>query len=53
MVDRCREEVPDLREVRPSRMVACHRADEVLAGVELSRAASATVEEAARGGTPS
>ena len=53
MVDRCREEVPDLREVRPSRMVACHSAEEVLEGVELSRAASATVKEAARGGTPS
>jgi len=35
--DRCREEVPVLREVRPDRMVACHRAEEVLGGIELQR----------------
>jgi oligopeptide/dipeptide ABC transporter ATP-binding protein len=30
---RCATEVPALREVRPGRQVACHRAEEVLAGV--------------------
>ena len=39
-VDRCREEVPVLREVEPSRMAACHRAEEVLGGIELSSPAS-------------
>jgi oligopeptide/dipeptide ABC transporter ATP-binding protein len=32
--DRCASEVPALREVRPGRQVACHRAEEVLAGVK-------------------
>jgi len=32
--DRCATEVPALREVRPGRQVACHRAEEVLAGVK-------------------
>jgi oligopeptide/dipeptide ABC transporter ATP-binding protein len=31
-VDRCRTEVPRLREVGPGRLAACHRAEEVLAG---------------------
>ena len=31
-IERCRTEVPALREVEPGREVACHRADEVLAG---------------------
>jgi oligopeptide/dipeptide ABC transporter ATP-binding protein len=31
-IDRCQAEVPPLRAVRPGRMVACHRAEEVLAG---------------------
>jgi oligopeptide/dipeptide ABC transporter ATP-binding protein len=31
-VDRCATEVPQLRTVRPARLVACHRAEEVLAG---------------------
>ena len=31
-IDRCATEVPALREVRPGRQVACHRAEEVLAG---------------------
>ncbi len=35
-VDRCRSEVPALREVAPDRLVACHRAEEVLSGAELS-----------------
>jgi len=30
-VDRCATEVPVLRAVRPARLVACHRAEEVLA----------------------
>jgi oligopeptide/dipeptide ABC transporter ATP-binding protein len=31
-VDRCRTEVPLLRTIGPGRLVACHRAEEVLAG---------------------
>jgi len=34
-IDRCATEVPALREVRPGRQVACHRAEEVLAGVKM------------------
>jgi peptide/nickel transport system ATP-binding protein len=33
-IDRCAAEVPTLREVRPGRQAACHRAEEVLAGVK-------------------
>ena len=33
-IDRCATEVPALREVRPGREVACHRAEDVLAGVK-------------------
>jgi peptide/nickel transport system ATP-binding protein len=33
--DRCATEVPALREVRPGRQAACHRAEEVLAGVRM------------------
>jgi peptide/nickel transport system ATP-binding protein len=33
-IDRCAAEVPALREVRPGRQAACHRAEEVLAGVK-------------------
>jgi peptide/nickel transport system ATP-binding protein len=33
-IGRCATEVPALREVRPGRQVACHRAEEVLAGVK-------------------
>ena len=32
-IDRCRTEVPQLREVAPGRRAACHRAGEVLAGM--------------------
>ncbi len=35
VIDRCRAEVPALRAVRPGRLVACHRAEEVLAGAEM------------------
>lgn len=31
-IDRCRTERPELREVAPVRLAACHRAEEVLAG---------------------
>jgi peptide/nickel transport system ATP-binding protein len=34
-VDRCRAEVPALRAVAPGRLAACHRADEVLAGLAM------------------
>jgi oligopeptide transport system ATP-binding protein len=34
-IDRCRTEVPALRAVAPDRQAACHRAEEVLAGVEM------------------
>jgi oligopeptide/dipeptide ABC transporter ATP-binding protein len=33
-IERCATEVPALREVRSGRQVACHRAEEVLAGVK-------------------
>jgi oligopeptide/dipeptide ABC transporter ATP-binding protein len=33
-IDRCRTEVPELRDVGPGRTAACHRAEEVLAGAE-------------------
>jgi dipeptide transport system ATP-binding protein len=36
-VARCRTEVPQLRPVGPDRLVACHRAEEVLAGAEMPR----------------
>ncbi|HEY5987381.1 MAG TPA: ABC transporter ATP-binding protein [Streptosporangiaceae bacterium] len=36
-VARCRAEVPQLREVGRGRLVACHRAEEVLAGAEMPR----------------
>jgi oligopeptide transport system ATP-binding protein len=35
-IDRCRAEVPLLRAVAPGRQSACHRAEEVLAGAEMS-----------------
>lgn len=31
-IDRCRTEIPQLRDVAPGRQSSCHRADEVLAG---------------------
>lgn len=34
-VDRCRTEVPALREAGPGHRVACHRAEDVLAGAEM------------------
>jgi oligopeptide/dipeptide ABC transporter ATP-binding protein len=34
-IDRCAVEVPSLREIAPGRLVACHRAEEVLAGIEM------------------
>jgi oligopeptide/dipeptide ABC transporter ATP-binding protein len=33
-IERCSAEVPALREVRPGRQAACHRAEEVLAGAK-------------------
>ena len=49
-VDRCRTEVPILREVEARRMAACHRAEEVLGGIELSLPASAATTGSADGG---
>ena len=34
-IDRCRTEVPALRAVAPGQQVACHRAEDVLAGAEM------------------
>ena len=34
-IDRCRTEVPPLRDAAPGRRVACHRADDVLAGAQM------------------
>jgi peptide/nickel transport system ATP-binding protein len=36
-VERCRQEVPGLRVIGPGRLAACHRAEEVLAGLEMPR----------------
>ncbi len=38
--DRCRTEIPLPRAIGPGRMVACHRAEEVLAGAELGTGGS-------------
>ncbi|MGH3403058.1 MAG: ABC transporter ATP-binding protein [Streptosporangiaceae bacterium] len=46
-IERCRAEVPSLREAAPGHRVACHRAEEVLAGAELP-----TLEQAARAAGP-
>jgi len=32
-IDKCRVDVPELRSVAPGREAACHRAEEVLAGL--------------------
>jgi oligopeptide/dipeptide ABC transporter ATP-binding protein len=34
-IDRCAAEVPSLRAIAQGRLVACHRAEEVLAGIEM------------------
>ena len=34
-IDRCAVEVPSLRAIAQGRLVACHRAEEVLAGIEM------------------
>jgi oligopeptide/dipeptide ABC transporter ATP-binding protein len=52
-VDRCRAEVPILREVEPNRMAACHRAEEVLGGIDLSSPASVAATGSAAGGRDS
>jgi peptide/nickel transport system ATP-binding protein len=36
-VDRCRTEVPPARTIAPGHQVACHRAEEVLAGADMPR----------------
>jgi oligopeptide/dipeptide ABC transporter ATP-binding protein len=41
-IDRCAVEVPALRAIAPGRQVACHRAEEVLAGAEMSSAPETT-----------
>jgi peptide/nickel transport system ATP-binding protein len=49
-IERCVVESPSLRAIAPGRLVACHRAEEVLAGIEMPErpglAESATVESA-------
>jgi oligopeptide/dipeptide ABC transporter ATP-binding protein len=45
-IDRCEDEIPLLREVEPGRMVACHRAEDVLAGVPLPPAIKVTDDTA-------
>lgn len=49
-VDRCREAVPILREVEPTRMAACHRAEEVLGGIEFSSPTTVAASGAPAGG---
>ena len=39
-IDRCRSEPPPLRAIAPGREAACHRADEVLAGVSVEASSS-------------
>jgi oligopeptide transport system ATP-binding protein len=57
-VDRCATEVPELRTVRPARLVACHRAEEVLAGAmtgagqSLSRSRPGGTDAMAANGAP-
>jgi oligopeptide/dipeptide ABC transporter ATP-binding protein len=34
-IDRCRTEIPQLRDAGPGRLVSCHRAEEVLAGTAI------------------
>jgi oligopeptide/dipeptide ABC transporter ATP-binding protein len=34
-IERCTVELPSLRAIAPGRLVACHRAEEVLAGIEM------------------
>jgi oligopeptide/dipeptide ABC transporter ATP-binding protein len=34
-IERCVVEAPSLRAIAPGRLVACHRAEEVLAGIEM------------------
>jgi len=46
-VDRCRREIPALRIVGPGRKAACHRAEEVLGGIDLRQPAAT-----AHGGGP-
>jgi oligopeptide/dipeptide ABC transporter ATP-binding protein len=41
-IDRCTVDVPALRAIAPGRQVACHRAEEVLAGAEMSSAPEIT-----------
>jgi peptide/nickel transport system ATP-binding protein len=53
-VDRCRAEVPALREVGPGRLAACHRAEEVLAtssSASPGRAPASTAEGSPPGST--
>jgi peptide/nickel transport system ATP-binding protein len=45
---RCHDEVPELREIRPGHVVACHWAEEIAAG-ELRPAAEAIVEASTAG----
>jgi peptide/nickel transport system ATP-binding protein len=46
-VDRCSQEVPALRAVGLGRLAACHRAEEVLAGLEMPRLERAVAAESA------
>jgi oligopeptide/dipeptide ABC transporter ATP-binding protein len=46
-VARCRTEVPALREAGPGHQVACHRAEDVLAGVDMPIHRRATADESA------
>jgi len=43
-IDRCRTEVPSLRDAAPGHLVACHRAEEVLAGAEMPTGAQAVTD---------
>jgi oligopeptide/dipeptide ABC transporter ATP-binding protein len=47
--DRCSTEVPSLRTIGPGRLVACHRAEEVLADPEIGRARARPLGGLSRG----
>jgi oligopeptide/dipeptide ABC transporter ATP-binding protein len=49
VIDTCRAEVPQLRSVGPGRLVACHRAEDVLAGADMPRHLGRVGGSAARG----
>ena len=50
-IDRCAVEVPSLRAIAQGRLVACHRAEEVLAGIEMPERPGAVESGTVESGT--